>query len=303
MIAVKIWRLLQDPLEDTRLYQRLVPLSHIDIVRRIALMVLIGCGIVGLTLWLFFPAATILIFVMPLLIAVFDTTIHSGIWSLNIANAIARQQQYGTYDLLATTPIGRFGLHWLIGVGYIQRSGDWARVQAFSIEAFFVALLCAVAMLGSVEIQVERPLLGNTEFFIIMLVFLVAVLAMFYINRVHCVLIGLLLGIVVPCYAHLPMQTRAYTPPIYISILTAIYAVFSILILLIAPRIVVTGIDGALVLAGFLFGTFFTLMHIPVLILWRLIRRELGADLRDIAPLLVKRYLTSLDGVASTNHT
>jgi hypothetical protein len=133
---------------------------------------------------------------------IFMSAVYGLRWVVQIAGAIASQREAGMYDLLALTPLGAFGISWVITSAYLHRNESLEQIQsagAWLMRGFFtlVVMLSAASLAATPVIPGDAdPALGQ---FIIPLYLVTFVLAV-YLDHVQSVTLACIVGMLVPTY-------------------------------------------------------------------------------------------------------
>ncbi len=270
MLSWSLWRRLKRSIPGHPAYQRVI------IQQPQPMPWYAGCGII--------IAAPLVI--LPGLILM--SAVYGLRWAVQIAGAIAREREAGMYDLLALTPLGSFGISWVITSAYLHRNESLEQIQsagAWLMRAFFtlvVMLSAASFSLTPVIPSDANPALGQ---FIIPLYLVTFGLAV-YLDHIQSVALACIVGMLVPTYATRRMDAGLAASGIYLLIQIATYALTLLLGFSLIPALF-----DSLGWTGF--GATFALPVIRVTILWGV--RE--AAIRYLWLRLVRETNTTLSEV------
>lgn len=141
--------------------------------------------------------------------------IHSLTWAMNVSSTIVKEQEANTHDLLGVTPVGSVGAYWAIFTGCIYRKGEflnfnnngttWIIRVLFAISIIFVP----VSNAGGRVVDLDS---------LVVLVYLAALVAAFYIDHIQSVLLGSLVGMLIPTTTHNPVESRLFVLGSFLAI-------------------------------------------------------------------------------------
>jgi hypothetical protein len=128
-----------------------------------------------------------------LILMIFSGTLYGAIWTIRISGTIAHQQAHGMVDLLCLSPSGRIGMNWAICTGCLHRHAAFAQIN--SQEAWIARLILFIPFIVSANIIFGR-VFANSGW--ITLIWLATFILLFYLDHVQSILIGCLIGVLIP---------------------------------------------------------------------------------------------------------
>lgn len=273
MLTWKLWNALKNPLADHPLFRRAALQRRFNVTR--ATLIAVSIAAVSACMAIIAnPGLILLLFLLPVIYIAFHGVFYGLLWAVRVSQAIAREQQQRTYDVLALTPYGSFGAHWMICTGCIHRGRELEQLQVFSAEEFFIALIVAVAL------SVERSQFYASASAVLPLMFFyaAALLLIFYLNHVQSVILGCLIGMLIPTRIHTSLDAPVYAFGTYLLIQISTYVLTLLVLTAILPQI---GNNGSLIheiliaLGGLVI--FYAVREAIIRALWWLLARALNA--------------------------
>jgi hypothetical protein len=139
---------------------------------------------------------------IPAFALVFNGTILGLYWVGAIAEALARENRHGRFDLLSLTPDGSFGVSWRLAVAVINRH-DWLNtiyrlikgvvLGTLVVLAFAVFMLIMGAFFAEISPQRENQI---RILFDVLMIGLAVIF--FWADHIQSILIALLIGLLLP---------------------------------------------------------------------------------------------------------
>jgi hypothetical protein len=193
---------------DAHRWQQVTPLFR---KFRLALLVL------GLLFILFvYPAALPMTLAVGfVLLVLFAGTVSGWVAASRIAGAIFREQEKGRYELLLLSPPGVLGVHWAIVTRYLRddtllRWLRWLPSGFYIFIAFpLFGLLIAILLTSVLWLFSDNPQPGFFTLFQVGMGLLIV--GMLYTDYVQSVVMGILIGILLPTLALDRAENAAYT--------------------------------------------------------------------------------------------
>ena len=300
-VTLRVWNALQRPPLRHPLFRRMISLSRREggehpfpMRARVGLLVF-SFGFIFASLRLFPEILIILIFVVPLSASAIYMLLHGtlagAIFATRISAAIARERDRGTLELLSMSPQGGFAATWAICTGcqYYDQTfkGQGARRVWFARFIFVsVMTLSSLLALASPRVYGGRPI----EALVLMLVGILVVSLAFHIDDVHSLVIGSLIGLLVPIIARNRFDSRLWALLTFLLVQIVAYTLTWVFGLLVIPQafenVGMTDftLDTAAALAVLL--VFFATREIVAQGLWLALRVLMNDDLDAMLPLL-----------------
>lgn len=214
MMTWKLWRALQYPPVNHPLYRRTItqrPAEGLRLEEGITLRLLwrIALPLVFMTIFALTPIIVPLVVVTPVLLPVIVN--WCGIqWAVKAGSTIARENELGTYDVIAMIPCGAFGASWTIGSACVHRGSSFADLHTFvGVLVRFLLVMLGIALMIAIVIGINgRTQTAGATF--IALISVAALVAAFYLDYVQSALVGWLAGMLVPTYVRNPIDARLW---------------------------------------------------------------------------------------------
>ena len=181
MLTWKLWRGLRQPPFKHPLYQEVIGRPAAPMAASL------GCVVVLIAPFVLLPAL------------LFLSTAYGLRWAMQIASTIARDHETRRYELVALSPEGAFGVSRAIMSAYVQRNESLAQIQTVGAWvlrlAFMLTIMLALTSLSTPILTTDYAPNVNE---IITVLYLVTMAVAIYIDHVHSVLVGLLVGMWIP---------------------------------------------------------------------------------------------------------
>ncbi len=161
------------------------------------------------------PSLLLLLCALPFSI-LFAGTLCGGYSTLHISGRIAHEREQGRYDLMSITAWGRSGLNWRIshdvyrGIKTVQelsRTITW-------IVVFFLFLCITWLVIAAIT---------NTD--VVGVMTLITVSVLFYVDFAQSIVMGCVLGMLIPTYAPEQLAARAVGVGVFLLVQFVLYAV------------------------------------------------------------------------------
>ncbi len=208
----------------------------------------------------------------------FNGLIYGLIWGVKISSTIARSYESSTFDLLALSPPGGLGAAWAMSTGCLYRNrmaGDLAFPETWTIRLFVVifASMALATMSGA-----QYP----GELVVPVLVYSLALIAAFYIDDMQSIIVGSLMGMLIPIYARNRVDARLWTAGIYLLVQVTTYVSSLLTLFVIIPALYQRlGVNGwhtqvSMPLVGI--AVFYGIREIIIFVLWHNLTTRLNAS-------------------------
>jgi hypothetical protein len=168
-----------------------------------------------IAIFLLYPAVMIAALVLAFMAFIVLAGTASG-WAAGarIASLIYSEKTKRRYDLLLMTPPGVLGVHWALVTRTMRdqpilRWMRWLPAGFYLMIGFSLLALLVTAMLTSLlwVFSEERTTLLNN---VLQLIWLLSVIALLYSDYIQSVVLGVLIGILIPTYAEAEDATGAF---------------------------------------------------------------------------------------------
>ncbi len=300
-VTLRIWNALQRPPLRHPLFRRMISLSRreneaspVPMRARVGLLVF-SFGFIFASLRLFPEILIILIFVVPLgagaIYMLLHGTLAGAVFATRISAAIARERERGTLELLSMSPQGGFAATWAICTGcqYYDQTfkGQGARRVWFARFIFVsVMTLSSLLALASPRAYGGRPF----EALALMLVGIMVVSLAFHIDDVHSLVLGSLVGLVVPVITRHRFDARLWALLTFLLLQVVAYTLTWVVGLLIIPQLYedigLTGFTLDIAIALEVLLVFFATREVLAQGLWLALRVLMDDDLDAMLPIL-----------------
>lgn len=294
MTTWKLWRGLNRPSYHHRLYQyALEQFTPVNLYPNATRPV--GLALLGLVIaCALFPATMLGMFMVLMLVValftVFNGTIYGVRWAVMIGEAIVREKELGTYELLSLLPVGSLGTRWLMAAGCLHRKRGLQRNHQLLAAVLAVALI-TLAMIVAVELmslnlERARTVANNNVFqMLLTLISIAVVIAAIYVDHIQSVVLSGLVGMLTPSYTQQRLDARVWAAGIFLLLQFGTYVLAWLLGMLVLPAVFdLLGIRGAYVEVGLSISRlaiFYGLREAVIVIGWRTLIAQLNADARE----------------------
>jgi len=222
-----------------------------------------------------------LVFAALLLVLLSDTR-YGLIWSLQVGEFITRERERGTFDMLGIAPDGALGASWLICVACMYRDQKFrdletqhtvfTRVALLALLVLTVLILCNLWNAGNID-YLSIPIAAS------------ALVAVYYFDHVHSVVLGALIGMLVPTYASARSDSRLLILAAFVGLQASTYVMSWIFAFFVLPGLFdALGIYSAaatLLQAILSVGLFYLIREGIVTILWLKLTEQLNAPINS----------------------
>lgn len=218
------------------------PLAHMS-PAFVACSALLLSGLSCAGLWLLAAPNNATIVMLSLIgILLFNSTFYAAIWTTNISMAIVKVRDQGFYDQLCVLPPGAIGANWALCKAYLHHDDTLGLVNILR-KSIIGILLCIflLLLLAAASRQTALDLVQLTRLFLDM----ITLAAASYIDHVQSILLGSLIGMLVPVYARSSIDARFWPPLIFLTL-----QIVTVIIALLIGQLVIPGIYQAFGLTG-----------------------------------------------------
>jgi hypothetical protein len=280
MTTWKIWRALHNPPALHPVFKRVVLLpASTDNQQNVGWASLT----IHLVLGLGQHYPTILLLLMPIILLF--TGITYGIdCAIRVGNAIAKEHENDTFNLLSLSPSGALGASWAMCTSSLYHNRDFDRFHSImrgtiTIAIITIVLIASVLIIGrSKEVnRAYQPALPT----VIHIVDLTAVMLALYFEYMQSAIVGSLIGMFVPTYTQNRVDTRIYTFGGFLFLQIATYFLAYLIGFMILPelynRLQIVGEEIEMSLSILRLAVFFIIREIMITALWRILVERLNA--------------------------
>jgi hypothetical protein len=191
---------------------------------------LLCCGI-----WTLFTRLQPHLAVLSLMaIALFSTSFYVIAWIIGISITLIREYEHRTYNQLCLPPSGALGANWAICVANLHR--DEALGWVNLIHKLIIGLILFIFMMVLMTAALRQAVFNPFQF-IRLLVDVLTVMAASYIDHVQSIVLGSLIGMLVPRYARSNVDARVLPVAIFLVLQALTYLVGLYAALVIVPGV------------------------------------------------------------------
>jgi hypothetical protein len=226
--------------------------------------------------------AAFMIVPILLLIFTFNGLIFGLVWGMKISSTIARIYEAAIFDVLSLSPSGALGATWAIGTGCLYRNrefGDLNFPETWTIRLFVV--IFASMALGTVS-GARRA----NELVVPVLVYALVLIVAFYIDDIQSIVLGSLVGMLMPLYARNRLDARLWTMGLYMLIQVTTYLSVLVVGFTLLPAfyegMAITGNYRHVALPLLSLAMFYGVRELALTLLWNNLAQRLNANPREL---------------------
>lgn len=280
MTTWKIWRALHNPPALHPVFKRAVLLPVSTDNRQTV-------GWAGLTINLVLGlgqhSPTILLLLMPFILLF--TGITYGIdCAIRVGNAIAKEHENDTFNLLSLSPSGALGASWAMCTSSLYHNRDFDRFHNIIRGTVTIAIITVVVVASVIIIthseqftRAYEPTLPT----VIHIVDLTTVMLALYFEYMQSAIVGSLIGMFVPTYTQNRMDTRIYTFGGFLLLQITTYFLAYLIGFVVLPelyhRLQIIGEETEMSLSILRLAVFFMIREVMITVLWRTLVERLNA--------------------------
>jgi hypothetical protein len=294
MMSWRLWGALRNPPTFEALFRRtLARRTHIQFPR----------GRFSSILESFFAIVICMVMLSPLafivaiggLLMLFNGTVYSLIWAMQASSILAGNRQSETYDMLCVIPQGMFGVHWSVCTACMHRQNRLEQIHGLvrSILLVFLGLVLVVTvfMLPHTSGETGRFAIAQANQGATSLVVLATATVLLYIDHVQSVVLGSLLGMLIPTYSNRRADAQLMTAAVYLLIQITTYVILGVLALNVLPALFrdVEGWFASIGRAMLLIPTFYMIRELVIRVVWQMLLERLNAAPSDLDDLDLTR--------------
>lgn len=301
MITLTLWRALQSPYETHPTYRvvragRYQRFYAIPPQNRLAWPTIGFEGVLGKIVgvfavmmflcaggWLFIVP---LLFILPALFFITGTLNGTSI-TVGISGHLARERQHKREILMGVTPSGISGMTWAICSGVYHRNSTLGKFR-FTIgsiyQAIYIGLVIINIILGGhwlISMIRDQQLIPADQTLTTALLFLMGSIA-FHADYIQSILMGTIIGMLVPTYIHNPSDARAISIGAFLTLQFLLYALVAMIVFLILPPLFdAFNVSSIVALSASSLIIFIGLREIALNLLWRYVAHRLELDHKE----------------------
>ncbi len=290
MMTRKLWYALHHPPARHPLFLRTVLLPTPERRRFVSWATLL----IDLVLGVAFNTPTLLFLLMPFFLLIIG--ISYGVdCALRVSTTIAKEHEDRTFDLLSLAPTGIWGTNWALATSSLYRNRDFDRLFSIIRAALATALVltCIVTLIAVMSVSPTRPTRlpqpGNMD--IVMRVaadFLgvVALIAAIYVEYVQSTVLGSVVGLFIPTYAHNRLDASLWSFGVFLLLQVSTYALAWFVGFNLLPgvyeRLQINGWSANFSLPVLRVAVFFLLREAIIAALWRGLVQRLNVQVSEV---------------------
>jgi hypothetical protein len=250
--------------------------------------------LINLVLAVAFNTPTLLFLLMPFFLLIIG--ISYGIdCALRVSTTIAKEHEDRTFDLLSLAPTGIWGTNWALATSSLYRNRDFDRLFSIIRTALATALVltCIVALIAVMSLSPTRPSRlpqpGNTDNFMRVaadFLAVVALIAAIYVEYVQSTVMGSVVGLFVPTYAHNRLDASLWSFGVFLLLQISTYALAWLIGFNILPdiyeRLQINGWYAIFTLPVLRVAVFFLPREAMILALWRGLVQRLNVQVSEV---------------------
>ncbi len=294
MITFRVWDVLSKPPRLHPLYRRMqVPRSaeswmqtaNTLLAPYVPLTYLFG----GMTMCCALSSHALTLLIAVAVAVLFNGTLYALKWGTGVAREIAIARESGEWELLCLIPEGSIGAVWAMATGVSHRDNAFSRLFHRHIGVLAVLLAFFVVMLPCSLLDYSNPRKLERPDLIVTYGYLLAALAVSYVDYVQSAVLGSLTGILGGLQTDSPVDAQLWAGGVFLALQAAVYALIIIFCFVLLPPLPtqITGqqliVEGALLLLRLVF--FIGVREVVIVAVWRRVARRLQANVGDLSAL------------------
>jgi hypothetical protein len=234
MMTLKLWHALRRPPATHPIFRRTVLLPGNHKRRYISWAGVTITLVLGLSD--FMP--TLLLMFIPLVLLL-SGIVYGVECAVRVSHAIASEHENSTYTLLALCPPGALAVSWVICTSAVYRNREFERLTEIVRTSVTTALIGIGVMFGLVWLVTSAaPAPYNNGTITLNLLLNAGVIfAVMYWEFIQSVLLGCMVGLLIPTYTISGLDAGLYAPGIFLLLKMTVYALSALLGLSILPDI------------------------------------------------------------------
>ncbi len=287
MITRTLWRALAAPPVDHPLFRRVnasVPGARnwigVWLVLGVGTAIVFLCSVVSSALRWTAVALPLLPLVLPLLV-----NLRALGWSLDVADAVGRERERETWDLLRLLPRGGLWSGWTVACAWIYRHDTFTFVKGLvqSVLAIGGGLVIVITLVATITFEPARfRNLTADQLPGVFMIASAAIIVLLYIDFVQTLVLAAIVGLYAGNSAKTREDARALAASLFAVIQMSIYMAATVIGWGIMPglfsRLGWTGLVPLISLVVFRFVLLCGTREIVLLALWRRLVDQLGGE-------------------------
>ncbi len=206
--------------------------------------------------------SSIATFLLTMMVAF--SSVYVVAWAMNIGDAIIREQERHTYDLLCVSPPGALGVNWTICVAVLHRNDalGWLGVLRKLVAALLLIIFLSILLTTAF-----RQLVPDVFQVLRLALDMAALAVVSYTDHVQSAVLGSLVGMLAPVYSRTRFDATVLAGGLFLA--------FQIMTLL-AALVILPGLYRGSLLLTLL--VFYLTREVFIVVLWRVLAYCLNAD-------------------------
>jgi hypothetical protein len=224
-----------------------------------------------------------LIFAGICVLLVLNGTVYSLIWAIRTSGLIAQERERQTYDVYCLSPEGALGVNWAICTGYLHRNNRLEQIHGvvrslLSIALIMIFLIALVLISNAGQPRATEFAQQEVQRYSIMLVNVTTLICLIFIDHIHSIVLGCLVGILVASYARGRIEAQLGAAGAYLALQISAYVIAWIVGFSILPSIYDESASGLaqIGLAIMQIVIFYSTREIMIALLWNQLSRRLN---------------------------
>jgi hypothetical protein len=200
-------------------------------------------------------------------------TLSSGYvvaWVFRITTAIVREHERGTYEPHCLSPSGALGANWALCAANLHRDDalGWIDLLRRLLTGMLLFILLMVLLTAA-----YRGNVPNLFQFLRLFLDMMALAVVSYVEHVQAIVLGSLVGILIPTYRQTPVDARTWGVNVFVAI-----QVVTLVATLLAGLMILPGwhTDISLIFGSLL--VFYLIREAFIIALWKMLAYQLNAN-------------------------
>jgi|FLYN01.1.fsa_nt_gi hypothetical protein len=250
--------------------------------------------LIDLVLGVAFNTPTLLFLLMPFFLLIIGVS-YGLDCALRVSTTIAKEHEDRTFDLLSLAPTGQWGTNWALATSSLYRNRDFDRLFTIIRAALATALVltCIVALIAAMSLTPSRPTRlpqpSTTDMLMRVAADFLAVLALLaaiYVEYVQSTVLGSVVGLIVPTYAHNRLDASLWSFSVFLLLQVSTYALAWLIGFNLLPdayeRLQINGWYANFSLPVLRVAVFFLLREAIITALWRALVQRLNLHVGEV---------------------
>ncbi len=290
MMTWRLWRALFWPFVEHPIYRRIVRSKRrIVTVKMRDAMIMPSIFRRSSPLWGFFAGAAMVflvcsggwLIVLPLvclapLLMVSVGTLCGLICAIKTSTTLTKERQDGKFDLLGLAPSGITGATWAVCSAIYHNSAFMTQLRDFARGTYLVLTVGTFFLFGTIILNSGTSVISNAPINFSSLL----ILAALYIDLVQSILVGSVIGMIIPTYVSAEFDARGLSLGAFLALQFLTYIVVALI-----NFFLLNGVfdwQGNLVISLVRLGIFYLTREVMIVWLWGFLARRLESDLKEL---------------------